>query len=239
MADTGQLILDGLSRAATDPAGMPLHGGKKAPGLFAATAVGKQAAQRCKDDGLLCVVGTSTHGKSKRETVALTEKGLAYLLSQGNPRKVLEDLVRVLEARQAQTGELLSAAQRMQDGFNALKATAERVLQQVQRPAQPKSIGPVRSGNGSDTWVARALAMLARWQASGALEDCPLPELYRAAHDDEPSLSIGHFHDGLRRLHEQEKIYLHPWTGPLYDIPEPPYALMIGHEITYYASLRK
>ena len=39
--------------------------------------------------------------------------------------------------------------------------------------------------------------------------------------------------------HDLGKIYLHPWTGPLYDIPEPPYALLIGHEIAYYASIRK
>ena len=54
-----------------------------------------------------------------------------------------------------------------------------------------------------------------------------------------PAPTIGHFHDSLRRLHEQEKIYLHPWTGPLYEIPEPPYALLVGHEIAYYASIRK
>ena len=28
------------------------------------------------------------------------------------------------------------------------------------------------------------------------------------------------------------------WTGPLYAIPEPPLALLVGHEIAYYASPR-
>jgi hypothetical protein len=51
-------------------------------------------------------------------------------------------------------------------------------------------------------------------------------------------LTIGHFHDTLRQLHEEEKIYLHPWSGPLYEIPEPPYAVLIGHEVAYYASTR-
>ena len=53
-----------------------------------------------------------------------------------------------------------------------------------------------------------------------------------------PSLTIGQFHDSLRRLHEMEKIYLHPWTGPLYEIPEPACALLVGHEVAYYASVR-
>src|SRR6185437_15220910 len=67
------------------------------------------------------------------------------------------------------------------------------------------------------------LAELTRWQHSGASEDCPLPHLYRQV----SAPSIGQFHDALRQLHDREKIYLHPWTGPLYDIPEPPYALLI------------
>lgn len=71
----------------------------------------------------------------------------------------------------------------------------------------------------------------------GRGQDCPLPELYRKL---EPGarLSIGHFHDCLRRLHEENQIYLHPWTGPLYALPEPAYALLVGHEIAYYASVR-
>ena len=54
-----------------------------------------------------------------------------------------------------------------------------------------------------------------------------------------PGVTIGEFQDALRRLHDLGKIYLHPWTGPLYDIPEPSYALLVGHEIAYYASIRK
>jgi hypothetical protein len=52
------------------------------------------------------------------------------------------------------------------------------------------------------------------------------------------SLTIGLFHDGLRGLCEAQCIYLHPWTGPLYDMPEPALALLVGHEIAYYASFR-
>ena len=50
--------------------------------------------------------------------------------------------------------------------------------------------------------------------------------------------TIGQFHDQLRLLHEQELIYLHPWTGPLSEIPEPATALLVGHGIAYYASVR-
>ena len=39
-------------------------------------------------------------------------------------------------------------------------------------------------------------------------------------------------------MHDDREVYLHPWTGPLYALPQPPFALMVGHEIDYYASLR-
>ena len=80
---------------------------------------------------------------------------------------------------------------------------------------------------------------LAVWHDADALSDCPLPELYRRLRSDSPRLTIGQFHDRLRRMHQDEQIYLHPWTGPLYALPEPAYALLVGHEIAYYASLRE
>src|SRR5213596_1464453 len=67
---TTSLILDALSRAVADPAGVPLHG-KTASGLFTTTAAAKQAAQRCKDEGFLRIVRTETKGKTLHEICAI------------------------------------------------------------------------------------------------------------------------------------------------------------------------
>jgi hypothetical protein len=83
------------------------------------------------------------------------------------------------------------------------------------------------------------LACLTEWRSSGASEDCPLPELFQRAKIGATGLTIGAFHDGLRRLHDAGQVYLHPWTGPLHALPEPSFALLVGHEIAYYASLKK
>ena len=236
MADKStQLILDALSRAVAEPGGVPLHGNKKAPGLFASTATAKQLALRCKEEGLLRVLHAENGSKTTQEICALTEKGLTYLLDEVSPKQVLEDLVRALEARHAHVGELVAAARRWQEGLDALQATVQRVLDQLQKPGKLVA-GAAPSANGSERWLAAVMAYLAEWQRADKTSDCPLPDLYRVARQTSPHLTIGHFHDGLRRLHEQEKIYLHPWTGPLYEIPEPPYALLIGHEIVYYVS---
>lgn len=234
MADRAtQLLLDGLGRAAADPGGLPLYAHKSSPGLFAATAAARPIAQRCLDEGYLHVVGGDSSGRAPVDVCALTEKGLAYLLSQLSPRQVLEDFVRVLEARHAQAGELLAAARRMQDHLEGLRATAEHVLREV---AAPPPVG--RNGHGPEVWPAEVLSHLARRHDTGAAGDCPLPELFRHVEPSAPGLTLGRFHDGLRRLHDDGRLYLHPWTGPLYDLPEPHFALLVGHEIAYYASYR-
>jgi len=243
MADKSTpLILEALGRAAAQPAGLPLHGAKGTPGLFAASTSAKILAKRCKDEGLLRVVRTETHGKTVQEICALSEQGLTYLLSQVSPKQVLEDLMRGLEFHQCQMGTLVTTARDMQASLEALKTLAEKISQQVRYTpgagGAPASNGSAPTAGGPDPWVASVLAHLQTWRASAALEDCPLPELYRVARQITPALSIGHFHDGLRRLHAQQQLYLHPWTGPLYELPEPALALLIGHVIAYYASLR-
>jgi hypothetical protein len=241
MADKStQLILDALSRAVHDPDGVPLHGNKNTEGLFAATAAAKQAAQRCKDEGFLRVAGSDGNGRAAQELCAITEKGLAYLLSEANPKHVLEDFVRVLEARQTQVETLAQNTQRMQAGLESLKTAAQGILKQL-HANQPQTLPCDKTsanGNGTAPWQSAAVDKLAHWHANTTAEDCPLPELYRHARLHHTSLTIGEFHDGLRQLHAQERIYLHPWTGPLYAMPDPPLALLIGHEIAYYASLR-
>jgi hypothetical protein len=241
MADkTTQLILDALGRAALHPDGAPLHGNKTAPGLFPATAAGRQAAQRCKDEGLLRVVGSQTRGKTVQETCTPTEKGLAHLVSQSSPKHVLEDFVRALEGRQTQLHELSAATRQTHLGLEALRLVAQRVLEQLHSQtalSTPRS-AVVAAQAASNSWYEAALHQLTRWQAAGASEDCPLPALFRQVEQTCAGLSVGQFHDGMRHLHEKGQIYLHPWTGPLYDMPEPTYALLIGHEVLYYASLR-
>jgi hypothetical protein len=221
---TTLLLLSALRRALAEPGGMPLHGGKASPGLFSSTSSGKQLAQRCLEEGLIQPLETDAR------LHVLSEKGLDWLMSQASPRTVLEDFVRALEARQAESAALLNAARQIQTTLEGLHGRVDRVLQQL--PAG--QIAPTSSDVGPKENI---LEFLTRWQSSrGVSEDCPLPELYRQAAG---SLSIGGFHDGLRQLHDSGQLYLHPWTGPLYALPEPSFALLVGHEIAYYASPRR
>jgi hypothetical protein len=227
-----QLVLEALSRAIADPAGVPLFTQKATPGLFNATSLARQAAQRCMEQNLLRVVRTEPCGKTVQEVCAITPKGLDHLLTHSNPRHVLEDLVRAVEARERQLGEMVVSARQAQahlEGMRELTATVLRHLGQVAPAANSSSIATV---------AQEILKYLDDWHTGNAAKDCPLPNLFRALTANTPLLTVGQFHDALRHLHEQRQVYLHPWTGPLYDLPEPAFALLEGHEVSYYASLR-
>jgi hypothetical protein len=82
------------------------------------------------------------------------------------------------------------------------------------------------------------LGELEGWARAGSSGDCPLPWLFRRLTESVPGLTIGQFHDALRQGAEAGRLYPHPWTGPLHAMPEPTCALLVGHAVAYYASLR-
>ena len=106
-------------------------------------------------------------------------------------------------------------------------------------PARSKNAAPRAKSLRPTKQESRLLDALRCWHESQPLGDCPLPELFRLLKAGAGRLTIGQFHDGLRSLLEKQVIYLHAWTGPLYEMPEPALALLAGHEIAYYVSLRE
>jgi hypothetical protein len=243
LADPAAVIVDALSRAVAEPGGLPLHGTKRVPGLFPSGAPAKQAARQCIAENYLHVVSRRTLGQRDLEIWAITEAGLDHLLRQRDPRPVLEELVRGLEARHQEIGELIEAVHRAQASLQAMRLLAEKTLATIENtPSTAAAIGLHLNGNGfiskpvADS-TAAVLEQLTSWQATAGSADCPLPELFHRTATANDNLSTGQFHDCLRRLHKAGRLALHPWTGPLYEIPEPAYALMIGHALAYYASL--
>ena len=89
-------------------------------------------------------------------------------------------------------------------------------------------------GSGYDDWRA----MLDRSPLDAVLIATPNSLHFEQAKAASAKLTLGQFHDALRTLHDQRTIYLHPWTGPIHELPHPAASLLVGHEIAYYASLR-
>ena len=219
------LILTALSRASAEPGGVPLVASKAAPGLFPATTAGRTAAKRAIDDSLFAIA----RDEKGRERATIAAKGLEKLLAESNPKPVLDDFVRVLESRETQVNELIATARAMMDQLAAMKRVVDAVLPKVMAMRVPNP-----ALRNSETLADSILTILDSWSATAG-EDCPLPVLFR---DLTQPTTIGAFHDCLRELHTTGEIYLHPWTGPLYALPEPTLSLLVGHEIAYYASLK-
>ncbi len=236
MADSAEaLILEGLQRAVATPEGLPLLAGKAAPGWFGNQSAGKQAAQVSRERGYVQVVRTETKGRATVEYCVLSEQGWKHLLDHTSPRPILESLLAALGASQANTTELVEAAHRHEQCLEAIRAAVTRLQEHLQQQAAAPS--PPKA-NGQSAPAAIVRANLEAWSRHQPLGDCPLPELFGRCQVSLPKLSIGRFHDALRSMHDERVLHLHPWTGPLYELPEPAYALLVGHEIAFYASLR-
>jgi len=219
------LILAALTRASSEPGGLPLVMSKAAPGLFPATAAGKSAAKRAIEDDLFAI----TRDAKGREQATIATKGLEKLLAESNPKPVLDDFVRVLESREAQVNELIATTRDMMEQLAAMKRVVEAVLPKVMAMRVPNP-----ALQKTESLADSILTILDSWSATAG-EDCPLPFLFR---DLTQPTTVGAFHDCLRELHAAGEIYLHPWTGPLYALPEPTLSLLVGHEVAYYASLK-
>jgi hypothetical protein len=234
-----QLVLAALSQAAAAGPAL-LHPTRSSPGLFPASASGKQAARRCQEEGWLSPAPPDAEGTQHPPRYAITDAGFRHLLTQNDPRQVIEDFVRVLEARQGQAEELLTLARQMQASLATL-GSHTRTLLDALRPSRPEGglNGLFRDfSNPSKGFEGLLLEHLERHRDANASRDCPLPHLFGLLARDVPDLTLGRFHDALRRLHDAGAVYLHPWTGPLYEVPEPSCALLVGHEVAYYASAR-
>src|SRR5262245_10743306 len=182
MADkSAELVLEALERAAAEPVGLPLFGTKSRPGLFSAGASGKRAAALCKEQGFLSSLRTETKGKSTIEFCAISEKGLTHLLVETNPKRVLEAIVQAVDARSAQLDELLASARQAQGTLQSIKETATQLVRHLQNAGSAQLVHPNGTANGAPSWLTKVLGHLADWHQKRALEDCPLPELYRFA----------------------------------------------------------
>ncbi len=224
------LVLTGLAQSYALPGEMPLHSTRAQPGLFPATAPGKAAAQAALQSNWLQTVRTEPKGKTVTIYVTLTPAGSAYLLEQSDPKPLLEQVQSRLQNEEARLQEVQS---QVRSAFQAMESLRNRV-EQLASLVDQRQVMQTRVS--VPAWEDRLTEYLSKRQDARPAEDCPLPELYQQAKQLVPELSVGTFHDGLRRLHADRRIALQPWTGPLHELPEPGLALLQGHSLAFYAS---
>ena len=244
-----ELILEAIERALADPVPRKLHGTKTNPGVFlSATASAKAAAQRCLE---LKLIEPRSELKSKTKAVPLygiAPAGVAYLLERDPVRNILtstqtgiENLSR-LAAACNQT--LLQVQKQLATLGDVVKNTATRlqppdVSQLLTAVQQAQSPGASAEGRGgpspSDLELQSALlSFVQQQQRQAPLRPVELPQLYRFTRSRQPALTLGQFHDLVRRMAESRQVRLSPFTQAMYQLSEPECAMIIGREVMYY-----
>ncbi len=218
------MALQALSRALTDPAPRLLHGAKGKPVFFEGTGQpARQAALLCLDQGWLEPTGASEgKGKSAKPLYRITPAGRREVLENSEELLLLRDAAQALGTIQTRLDQAAGSLAGLKEVFDKLN---DRL-----RPPDLESLRPT----GPPDVSGRLLAAVADYQKNNPFGHCPLPDLFRQA--AEPAgLTIGQFHDALRRLVQQGQIRLHPFTGAAYQLRDEQYALVAGQEIKYYA----
>jgi hypothetical protein len=234
-----------------DPAAKVLYGSKKQSGFFDSGALAvKQAGQFCLDQGWLEPTGHfEGKGKSRKERYRLTPAGAREVLENSEPVTLLRgaaDSLRQnaeqLESLRSSVQETLSSLDRQRQNVRGLTELVTKIQDRLRLPDLPQletgwqraGSGPVSPASCEADWLPRILEHLEGYQRRHPYGHCPLPELFH--HVAEPTgLTIGQFHDGLRRLVDEGKIRLHAFTGAAYQLQEEQFALVGGQEIKYYA----
>lgn len=252
------LILEALGRAVASPQPLPMHGTKAKPGIFLKnTPPARSAAQLALDRKWLRPTGqVQGKGKSARPLYCITAPGVQHALAHGEVVQLLNQLRAAADAQRATLDgmrvNMQALGQALQSQVDALQGVERRVqppdiaaavkqLAQIEAgrdpvaTSQPDNVrlpNEQRGSRGPGDWVDSIVAFV-RSYASGM---CPLPELYRRVAEPR-RVSVGQFHDGLRELVAARRLRLHPWTGPMYQLKDEQFALLLGQEIKYYADV--
>ena len=199
-----------------EPDGLRLFGQRNVPGVLASnSAAAKRLADRLVAEGLVDVEAPV----AEKSHCRITDQGRQWLLDNDDPRVVLEDLLRVMEAQRDHLTTLETT----------LHAQGQRFAQQcwlLTRLLERLAI--------DENLVERIGFLLDDYRRSGHPADCSIAGLFDRLQRDRPELTVGQFHDALRTLAGRGTVRLSPWTGPLYELPRPDLALLIGHEVLYY-----
>lgn len=227
-------LLDALKVASAQPGEHRLFRWGKLAGLFPSRVGPSAAAARyALTEGLLEHVRTEAKGRLVVEWVRCLPKAAAYLDDHDSPKAVLRELSDILGATRAGLPVWMAQARdeaaqlslrfehTAREMMKRLDALSERVDAALQRVAVAPTVGPGLARRVP--WAGAVLADLDR--RPGTLAD-----VFRAAKQHEPGLSVLAFHDGVRKLADGGLVTLSPAAD---DMSEPEYALEVGGRLMW------
>lgn len=261
------LALAALGRLLGDPAPRVLHGGKGTAGIFtAASTPEKAAAKLCLDNGWLVKAGELPgKGKAKKELYRISPAGIQAILAQSDPTALLESLRAGLERIEARSGEMIrEVRENLVTALETVRTTMLGALEpltplkelsqmklnlsEVLARVKPVNIAdildrvpavapPASPGLDDNSWLDSVPRMAAEQRQTNPFQRLTLSQAFERLKAERPNLSVGQFHDGLRRLHQENRIRLGPYTQALATLDDPRNALYLDREVKYYVEL--
>ena len=253
-----QLVLEAIERALADPSPRKLHGSKANPGIFlASSAAAKAAAQQCLDLGLITACGEQRTKSKVTLLYGIAPAGIKYLLEHDPLRQLLaathEGVTRLAQTS-ADCQQTLARVQqqvtRLQEAVQIAASrlqppNIEKMLAAVSAARDAAATGPEAAAASTAASPATSVAPnaelasalvqhLQQHKRQAPLRPLDLPQLFRFAQSRQPALSLGSFHDVVRRLADAGQLRLSPFTQAMYQLPEPQCAMIVGREIMYY-----
>lgn len=245
--------LEALACLIGDSSPRVMHGSKTVAGVFpGASAAYKAAAKVCLERDWLEPVGQTT-GKGKNQSLyRLSVAGLQAVLEQNDPGKLLHglrDQVSQLQNRTAEltgfvrdklvelSGQVGSLGSNMEQLTLVIEQAAKRVkpidVMQMSQPAPEVQ----SNGAGDVGWHDEVIELVKEQKQQNSFQRLTLPQLFSMLRIKHPQLTLGQFHDGLRKLQDDRRIRLGPFTQALATIDDPRTALFLDREVKYYVDL--
>jgi hypothetical protein len=247
--DPFPLAVEALTRALLDPSPKVLLGSKAAPGFFQSSSASTRAAAKlCEDRGWVSGTGEwAGSGKSKKQKYRLTPAGVRAILEHGETLTVVRSLAGALQEQVDQyrsmrdrLGLLADQIQPLTEVVNRLldkvqPPDVEAILQKLDRPLTPPP-APVReTAPAVAGWLDEVVGLVAEQARRDRLQPLTLPQIFSAIRKRSPEITLGQFHDGLRKLHDQRRVRLTPYTRALATLGDPRNAVFLNGEVMYYA----
>jgi hypothetical protein len=213
----------------------------------------KDGVKLAREKGLLTettvkLPSTTKAGKTtmkKTSLLALSEQGENFLRQHANPEALnataagqMQALQKSLEAdRLALHEEVLKAVSGIDQAFASLQKRLEKPISLPPAQSMPISPQPVKVPPKSADWSEEVIRMVAEQKQQNSFQRLTLPQIFERLRTTHPDMSLGQFHDGLRRLQDEKRLRLGPYTQALATLDDPRNALFLDREVKFYVEL--
>jgi hypothetical protein len=221
------------------PTGGALGKGKTRKELYRLAPAGLQAVLAKSDPtALLAALAESVRRLEERASripvgIEVASEAIRLQLEEfaGELRKDLTTAFRPLETMPAALEELKTALAKTLEKVKPvdLDALSKALAGNQQPPA-----GPPRK---EASWGEEVVRIVAEQKQRNAFQRLTLPQVFERLRALHPDLTLGQFHDGMRRLHEEKRIRLGPYTQALATLDDPRNALYLDREVKFYVEL--